>query len=69
MAKKDPNSPYHSKEDIAKLAYAIFEREGRPHGRSLEHWFQAESLLLTALQPESEKAAANKKITKSNSSR
>jgi hypothetical protein len=29
-------------------AYAIWEREGRPHGRALDHWLQAEAELAAA---------------------
>jgi hypothetical protein len=28
--------------DIARRAYEIWERQGRPHGRDLAHWFEAE---------------------------
>lgn len=28
--------------EIAKRAYAIWEREGRPHGRDFDHWLAAE---------------------------
>jgi len=34
-----------SNTDIALVAYRIWENEGRPHGRAIEHWIQAESLL------------------------
>jgi hypothetical protein len=34
-----------SSEPIAALAYSIWEQEGRPHGRDVEHWFQAEARL------------------------
>jgi len=27
---------------IAERAYALWEKEGRPHGRDVEHWSQAE---------------------------
>ena len=27
---------------LAARAYAIWEREGRPHGRDLDHWLAAE---------------------------
>ena len=30
------------KEAVQALSYQIWEREGRPHGRDQEHWFQAE---------------------------
>lgn len=33
--------------DVAACAYLIWEKEGRPHGRDAEHWFQAEALLRT----------------------
>ena len=28
--------------EIARRAYTIWEREGRPHGRDFEHWLKAE---------------------------
>jgi hypothetical protein len=31
--------------DIALRAYQIYEQEGRPDGRHLQHWVQAESEL------------------------
>jgi hypothetical protein len=31
--------------EVAIRAYEIYEREGRPDGRHLEHWVQAESEL------------------------
>jgi hypothetical protein len=31
--------------DVATRAFAIYEREGRPDGRHLLHWLQAESEL------------------------
>lgn len=31
--------------DIAVRAYEIYEREGRPDGRHLAHWIQAEAEL------------------------
>lgn len=37
----DPNAPFSS-EQIAEQARLIWERAGRPDGRDLEHWFQAE---------------------------
>jgi Protein of unknown function (DUF2934) len=32
-------------EDVEKLAYAIWERSGRPEGHSLEHWQEASELI------------------------
>jgi len=31
--------------DVAACAHMIWEKEGKPHGRDVEHWFQAETLL------------------------
>jgi len=33
-------------EGIATRAYEIYEREGRPEGRDLDHWFTAETQLI-----------------------
>ncbi len=33
--------------EIARLAYAIWEREGRPQGRDHQHWLAAEAELAT----------------------
>lgn len=30
-------------EQIRKRAYEIWEDEGRPHGRDMQHWVQAET--------------------------
>ena len=34
-----------SNEEIEKVAHSIWEQEGRPEGRSLEHWLIAENQL------------------------
>ncbi|MBI5683496.1 MAG: DUF2934 domain-containing protein [Verrucomicrobia bacterium] len=34
--------------EIAALAYQIWEQEGRPQGRDLEHWAKAEAQLKAA---------------------
>jgi hypothetical protein len=36
-------APTHA--EVAARAYEIYEREGRPEGRHLEHWVQAETEL------------------------
>lgn len=33
-------------EAVARRAFELFEKEGAPHGRDLEHWLKAESELL-----------------------
>ena len=32
-----------SREEIAALAHSIWEQAGRPEGRDMEHWLQAET--------------------------
>jgi hypothetical protein len=47
---KNPPSPKDSsvtpaaptREEIAACAYSIWEQEGRPEGREVEHWLAAE---------------------------
>lgn len=34
-----------NKQEIAERAYQLWETEGRPYGRDLDHWFQAETEL------------------------
>jgi hypothetical protein len=34
-----------SEESIRRRSYAIWEREGRPEGKSLEHWLKAKAEL------------------------
>lgn len=31
--------------EIAAMAYQLYEEEGRPHGRDQEHWFRAEEIV------------------------
>jgi len=46
--------------DICERAYSIWEREGRPDGRSLDHWLQAESELAEERRPEKKRARPTK---------
>jgi hypothetical protein len=36
---------------ISELAYAIWEKEGRPQGRDLDHWLAAERELQVSASP------------------
>lgn len=68
MAKQDPSSSRPSHEEIAILAYQMYEEEGRPHGRHQEHWNQAELLLITRnLQSASDKKQASSKSDRQDS--
>jgi hypothetical protein len=39
-----------SRDEVAQRAYQLWEAAGRPSGRDLEHWLQAEKELLSASQ-------------------
>ena len=44
----------HKEEDIRRIAYRLWEQEGRPTGKALEHYFRAEAIWLRehpAVQP------------------
>ena len=43
-AKSKPMFKKPTHEEVSRLAYAHYEREGKPEGRALEHWFNAESM-------------------------
>jgi len=32
-------------DEIAKVAYELYERDGRIHGRDLDHWLEAEIIV------------------------
>ncbi len=34
-----------TEEEIKKLAYSIWEKEGRPQGRDVEHYFKAQKII------------------------
>ncbi len=38
-------APEISADEIAVCAYALWELEGRSHGREVDHWLQAETQL------------------------
>jgi hypothetical protein len=42
-----------TKDEIAVCAYFIWEQEGKPVGRALDHWLQAELQLAASLWHES----------------
>ncbi len=43
-------------DEIAKVAYELYEKDGRQHGKDEEHWFEAERIV-KARQAEQKKAA------------
>ncbi|HEY5811278.1 MAG TPA: DUF2934 domain-containing protein [Terrimicrobiaceae bacterium] len=45
--------PKATEDEVAVCAYFIWEQEGKPIGRALDHWLQAELQLAAALLHES----------------
>ncbi len=45
-------------DEIAKVAYDIFEREGMVHGRHVDHWVEAE-IIVTTRYRDDDKAGQN----------
>lgn len=48
-------------DEIAKLAYEIFEREGRVHGRHLDHWYEAERIVISRYESQKQEEVAKQK--------
>jgi len=48
MVKQTNSNHGPTHEEIAKVAYAIFEKNGRIPGRDKENWFEAEMQLAAA---------------------
>ncbi len=46
--------------EIAKRAYTLWEREDRPTGKDLDHWFRAEAAFETTQQAQTVKDARSK---------
>lgn len=49
-------------EEIAKVAYELFERDGRRDGKDKEHWSEAEEIV-RARHAADEKKAETRKVT------
>jgi len=43
--KRDSGGVMDSNDEIAKVAYELFERDGRQHGKDKEHWTEAERIV------------------------
>ncbi len=41
-------------DEIARIAYELYEQCGCIHGHDIEHWFEAERIVITHIQPETE---------------
>lgn len=54
---------------VRERAYALWERDGKPHGRSVDYWLKAERELMPeplSKGPQARKPAARKTVAKAN---
>jgi hypothetical protein len=49
--------PHPSRDDIAALAYQMWDKSGRPAGQDVEFWLQAEQSLLASFKPQPQAAS------------
>ena len=43
--------------EIAARAYQLYEQDGRPQGKDLEHWFRAEEMVAGESEPSKSRRA------------
>jgi hypothetical protein len=48
-------------DEIARVAYALYERDGRIDGRDLDHWLEAEMIVLSRYEKQKPMALPEKK--------
>ncbi|HNZ59418.1 MAG TPA: DUF2934 domain-containing protein [Syntrophorhabdaceae bacterium] len=48
-------------DEIARVAYCIFEEEGCVHGRHLEHWIQAEIIVKSRYEQQKDEPISDDK--------
>ncbi len=65
----NPPRPEPTHDDIAECAVSIWEEEGRPQGRDLEHWLLAEARLRQGCQTESATDGQSRRAARNGSKR
>jgi len=55
--------------EIAKVAYGLYEKSGYIQGRELDHWFEAEKIVMARLAKEEKKREESKKTEKKTETR
>lgn len=51
-------------EEIAKVAYELYERDGRQHGKDREHWLEAEQIVKDRLAKQNKAESGREKTPK-----
>ncbi len=49
-------------DEIAHIAYELWERDGCIHGRDIEHWCAAEHIVISRVQPVAEEVPEKAKV-------
>jgi hypothetical protein len=47
------------KEEVQSIAYKLWEEEGRPQGREVQHWLAAEAIWQKQHHPESQRVQSD----------
>lgn len=51
-------------DEVARIAYELWERNGWIHGRDIEHWCEAEQIVISRIQPIEEEKPKKAKAPK-----
>jgi hypothetical protein len=71
---REPADAEALRRQVEEWAYAVWESEGRPHGRDLDHWLQAEAEIMapketrSSVKPPSPNASPAGRKTKAKNS-
>jgi len=63
--KESTKSPRSNADEIARVAYQLWEQQGRPAGKDLEFWLRAEQQLGASRQAQPSNAAQSLRAEKS----
>ena len=55
--------------EIARIAYELWEKNGCTHGRDIEYWCEAESIVVFSTQPNAEEEPEKAKTPKKTASK
>jgi hypothetical protein len=54
----------HHENEVRLIAYELWENDGRPDGRDLDHWLQAEAIWAERQLPQLEETASKPSVKK-----
>lgn len=56
-------------DEIARVAYELWERNGCIHGRDIEHWCQAEQIVISRMEPIGEEKPKRARVPRKTTSK